>query len=353
MPIKENGLPELLRFADGSAVTGNNWEKRRQELVRILAEQVYGQMPDRPAVSWEIQKNGNGEDLGGKAEHLQANISLETPGGLFTFPLNIWLPKAVKKPPLILQISFYSQAPNRYFPLEEICDRGYGAAQLYYKDITDDNGDYSDGLAGMYPGSQGKWGKIGMWALGLMCAMDMLVAMDSIDSSRITVAGHSRLGKTALWAAANDPRFYAVHANNSGCAGAALHRRKPESAESIAAITRNFPFWFNGQFQNWIGKEADMPFDQHFLLAAVSPRRLSIANAMEDIWAHPQSEYAACTAAAQAWGMLGYATNWQPEPDFTKRTVLHNNRISWQIRPYGHYFSRYDWNCLIDFLNMQ
>jgi len=88
--------------------------------------------------------------------------------------------------------------------------------------------------------------------------------INGIDPSKITVIGHSRLGKTALLCAALDDRFYGAVSNDSGCSGAAVSLGK--KGETIADITEQFPFWFCENYMKYAGKEKEAPFDQHSFL---------------------------------------------------------------------------------------
>src|SRR5699024_8714502 len=153
-----------------------------------------------------------------------------------------------------------------YSPIEEIIDNGFGIALIYYKDIVNDNlhGDYSDGLAKLYVDENKRdpheWGKIGMWAYAGSRAMDYLLTRDDVDHKHIAVAGHSRLGKAALWCAAQDERFFMAISNNSGIEGAAI--TKHSTGERISAFLKAGSWdWFCERFKEDSGHENSLPYD--------------------------------------------------------------------------------------------
>ena len=109
------------------------------------------------------------------------------------------------------------------WPVETIVERGYALGTVYYGDIELDRHDgwktglrtafdTEDKTAGYGPD---RWGQIGVWAWGLSRVMDYLQQDADVDSERVAVLGHSRLGKTALWAGAQDERFAMVISNNT------------------------------------------------------------------------------------------------------------------------------------------
>jgi len=144
-------------------------------------------------------------------------------------------------------VNFRDDNPDRYQPTEEIIDNGFAVLTVCYKDVTSDDGDFTNGLAGvLFPdGKRGAddSGKISMWAWAASRLLDYAETLsDKLDLEKSVVCGHSRLGKTALVAAMFDSRFKFSYSNDSGCSGAALARGT--TGETVEDICDRFPFWF-------------------------------------------------------------------------------------------------------------
>ncbi|MBQ7901331.1 MAG: hypothetical protein IJ365_05140, partial [Clostridia bacterium] len=193
--------PDILKFNDGSAVTNaQEWEQRRKEIKEILMHEEYGYMPPLPKTVKGLVTNSDPKCASGHAVLESVNITFDTPKGDFTFPISFLAPNDGKKHPLIILINFRPDVYDMYFPTEEILDNGFALAVMHYNDITQDNNDLTDKLAGCFdrPTDGTGYGKIMLWAYGASRAADYLVTRPEVDSSNMAVCGHSRLGTTAL-----------------------------------------------------------------------------------------------------------------------------------------------------------
>lgn len=324
----------------------------RSEMLAILAEHIYGVTPDfKSEVSAE--KIMDTRAYGGKGHFAQYLLKATTPSGEFSYPLTLLRPITDKKVPLIVNIRFEIHKPSGTAPDEEILDRGVALAKIYYEDVAADSyDDFKKGVAPMFERPEGcrtSWGKIGMWAWAASRALDFLLTLELFDTERIAVAGHSRLGKTALWCGAQDERFKYVFSNNAGCSGDAITRGK--AGEQIAQITKNFAYWFDDKYLDYIGDGIEnMPFDQHFLMAAIAPRKLCVGAALEDEWADPMSEFLCCAAASEAWERCGGKGFIAPDRLPVPGDIFGEGDIQYHLRDGGHAMLRGDWMKYIDFL---
>ena len=340
--LAERRLPPLMRMNDGRDVqTIDDWRIRRRELLELLQREEYGETPAPPAEVRGEVLSANPDAYAGKAVQETIQLSFDAPGGRFSFPMTLAVPHDGRAYPAFVCIGFQGEVPNRYLPAEEILDAGYAIANFDYQTVTSD-GPELDGIAALYP-QEGPtaWGVIGMWAFAVSRVLDYLQQRPEIDARRCCVSGHSRLGKTALWCAAQDERFAMVVSNNSGCSGAALSRGK--IGESVEIISRVFPYWFCKNYRRWADREFEMPFDQHMLLALVAPRKLYVCSAAEDDWADPESEYLGCAAAEPAWTLYRVPGLAAPDALPEVGVPIHCGGVCYHLRAGKHFFSRTDW----------
>ena len=384
--VPSYSLTNPLTFADGRAVTqASDWLERRAEILQLFETEVYGQTPDKQ-LPMDVETFGeNPNALDGAA--IQEQVILRFGASSPDVNLLIYRPKDTIQPmPTFLGLNFHGNhtvyaAPdiriteawvrnnaelgvshnrssevgrggvaNRW-AIETIIQRGYALATVYYGDLDPDVDDgFQNGVHPLFgqTGQQRKgetWGSIGTWSWGLSRILDYLETHPNIDGSKVAVMGHSRLGKTSLWAGAQDPRFALVISNNSGCGGAALSRRR--FGETVGRINNAFPHWFCQNFNRYNGNEDQLPIDQHQLIALIAPRPVYVASAAEDLWADPKGEFLAAKYADPVYRLLGtegLPTDQMPELD---HAVM--GQIGYHIRTGGHDVTLYDWKRYLDF----
>lgn len=377
-------LPELIDAATAAAKDfPTAWRERRAELLQTFSEQMYGTYPAAP-YSAEYEELERGPSCDGKALRQQWRVTIATEHGRLPIDLIVFTPAQATAPvPCFLGLNFggnhtiaadpqilltqawvrkkdgqtegnraieaaRGSASSRW-PIEQIVDAGMGVATAYYGDIDPDMDDqFQNGVHALFPEHRAtaehpeRWGSIAAWAWGLSRLLDALEAQDmQVDARRVSVVGHSRLGKTSLWAGANDERFIAVISNDSGCGGAALSRRAV--GETVARINRAFPHWFCPNFHQYDGKEDSLPIDQHQLLALVAPRLLYVASASEDRWADPHGEFLSLYLANDVFAKLP-ATKSEQSPQANLK------RIGYHLRDGQHDITAWDWAHYIRFV---
>ena len=324
----------------------------RHDILDLLLREEYGFLPPAPTALEVEETNYDRRHCAGKAPLRELKFTAHCEFGEFSFPVQYFCPKSDKPVPCVVLLKFSESISHRYLPAEEVADLGYAVMSVCYLDISSDNNDFTNGLAGLvYPGGKrapDQCGKIGLWAWAAIRLLEYALTLPELDHSRISVAGHSRLGKTALLAGALEPRFFCAWSNNSGCSGAALARNN--TGETVAAICQKFPYWFCENYLKYAGNEENLPFDQHFLLAANAGHKVYVASAFGDRWACPENEYLSCVAASAYFERNGQKgcidLNRLPDPG----DILHEGDIGYHMRDGSHYMSREDWNLFIQFV---
>lgn len=356
-------LPDPLQFDDGREVrNARQWEKkRRPQVLEVFAQEMYGHMPARPE-GLHFSTISEETVYAGLGLRKVVRIYLDA-DQTHWFDVLIHLPKDAAGPvPMFVGLNFkgndatLDERADFRWPYELVLKAGMGVATAWRDTIEPDGKDSKiaeaegvcrDGGVRSWYNKDGDWGAISAWAWGLSRIVDYLETDEAYDTDRLAVIGHSRLGKTALWAGANDLRFDMVISNDSGCCGAAISRRK--FGETFAVIDTSFPHWFTREFDKYKGREEIFPADQHWLIALAAPRPVYVASATEDLWADPKGEWLAAKAAEPVYALFGMQglDDGMPAPDVSDG----DGRIGYHIRRGTHNILAFDWQQYISFMN--
>ncbi|MBR1576409.1 MAG: DUF4886 domain-containing protein [Bacteroidales bacterium] len=390
--VPDYTLPDALTMQDGTPVrdAAQWYGRRRPELLALFEREMYGRMPGRPeGLHFQLVSEEDGA-LGGTAVRKEIRICFDASGGHYMTVL-LYLPRQAEGPvPVVVGANFHGNTaiifdtgvslPDsaqiaRYrlykepfrgqealsWPVALLLSRGYGLATFFKGDLDPEWDDgftngvqplfYRDGQTCPDPD---QWGAIGAWAWGYSRVLDYLETDPAVDAKRVITAGHSRLAKTALWAAVADPRFAMAFPNNSGCCGAAISRRR--YGESLETMIRHYHYWYCANFAKYAADETALPFDQHELIALMAPRPVYVTSGSEDRWSDPRGEFIGAAEAARIYEFLGLPglraedgsvlgpddmpPVWQPRQ---------RGLVGYHLRQGPHALTGWDWARMLDF----
>ena len=340
--VRPYSLPDPLVMESGQRVaSAEEWLKLcRPEILKYYRDEIYGRVPENaPKVTWVVSETDAAARGGTAIMKRVVGQMGEKPNGP-KMTLTVQLPARASEPvPVLLSISFgfppagargqaaaktrprppsapgkaeaaKGRGPGGFDAVGEVLGRGWGYASLAYGEIQPDRADrWKEGVIGLTlkegqtRPAPDEWGTISAWAWGISRVIDFLETEKSVDASRIAITGASRLGKTVLWAGAQDQRVAAVFSVVSGEMGAALIRR--DWGETLDDMAQNFPWQFAGNLQKWAGRWNELPVDQHMLISLCAPRPVYVNGGLKDQWSDPKGEFLAMVAAGPVYQLLG------------------------------------------------
>jgi hypothetical protein len=384
-------LPDPLLGKDGKGITdAAAWKaSRRPEVLRDFRDLMYGHTPELP-IKLRAEVVATRKDaVDGLATRTIVKLRFFDDPKSPQIELMVYLPNKRTEPaPMFLGCSFTGNAsieddpaiplPTGWmrpqpgvvvdnhateklrgvgaaaWPIKAAIERGYGVATFYYGDVEPDHIDgWRDGirgyalkLAGRTERGPSEWGALGAWGWGLSRSLDYLETLPDVNAKQVAVLGHSRLGKAALWAGAQDERFAIVISNNSGEGGASLARRN--YGENIACSIEHASWRYCDRFRDYVDRENELPFDQHMLLGLVAPRPVYVASATKDALADPKGEFLTAVHAEpiyRLFGLRGIGTStWPPEAD---KSI--GQTIGYHLRTGSHDITKFDWEQYLGF----
>jgi hypothetical protein len=337
-------LPDPLVLKNGQRVTSPEmwFDQRRPEIVAGFEREILGSAPaNLPAVQWKIANIR--PDRCGSVDVIIKRVSGRVDNSSYPqIPVMIDMvvvtpAKAPGPVPVIMELAFDKEfqriangqiaetvsggAPGYGVNWQPVLDKGWGFAVLSPTSFqADDGSGLTEGIIGLMnkgqPRSPDDWGTLRAWAWGASRAMDYFETDQAVDPRQVGLAGHSRFGKTVLVAMAYDPRFAIAYSSSSGEGGAKLYRHIFGEQMSNLANTPLY-HWFCGNFLRYGGPRspADLPVDNHELIALAAPRPLFIgggasvgdgyADPRGDAWADTRGMFLAEVAAGPIYRLLG------------------------------------------------
>jgi len=327
-------LPDALTLNNGKKVTSAKmwWTQRRPQIVEYFDRDIYGRIPAHtPKVTWKVASTK--KETVGEVPVITKQIvghvdNSAYPAITVDIQLTLTTPANATGPvPIIMEFTFEGYPGFKMRPppppvpgvtpapswKQQLIDKGWGYALLSPTSIQADNGaGLTQGIIGLVNKGQPRklddWGTIRAWSWGGSRAMDYFETDKSVDAKQVGVEGHSRFGKTALVAMADDPRFAIAYVSSSGAGGAQLYRRNwGERLENVAAA--NEYHWMAGNFLKYAGPLTinDLPVDSHELIALCAPRPVFISGGATkgDGWADAKGMFMAAAAAGPVYRLLG------------------------------------------------
>ena len=364
-------LPPVLVAASGKrVVTAEEWHSvRRPEILSLFSHLVYGRVP-APARAIETEFEVVQTDpqfMEGRGTRKDVKIHVRNEQGEISMHVLVFVPNGVERPvPAFLKHSFNNTQskdfdasatrPGRLrngWPLGEMFERGYGFCAVYHQDLVGHNEvGFLKGIHRLfYPEGQSfpkahEWGVLSACAWGAMRAMDYLGLDEDLDHKRVAIMGHSKMGKAALWTAAQDERIALAISAQSGCAGAALWRRK--SGETLKKMVTRFPYWLCRNAWKFVEQEDDLPVDQHMLLACIAPRPVYVHSSVDATWADSRGEYLSAFHASEVYELLGKKGLASEASPKVGEPIIQSD-VGYHIREGRHSVELYDWRRFMDF----
>lgn len=354
-------LPPLLLTSQKQIVkTSSGWENsRRHEILGLFRNNVYGLLPNTYDDMQFTLTNEVPAAMGGKARLKEVQIEIWKSGKSVKIDLVIFIPNKINRPAAFLLINNRSKdntdatrmAKSEFWPAEMLIDSGYAIAAFHVSDAApDDSVTYMNGALRLYPEQldvKNGMKAIGAWAWAASRVMDYFEEQNvDVDPERIFLVGHSRGGKAALWAGAEDRRFAIVFSNNSGNSGAALSRRR--FGETIKAINDRFPHWFCNNYKKFNDNEAALPVDQHMLIALIAPKPVYVTSASKDLWADPKGSYLSLVHAQPVYALYGNHVPLPAKPPPINSPMI-RSKLGYHNREGEHNLTSYDWKNFIRF----
>lgn len=335
-------LPNPFVFLDGTPVMNReDWERRRKEMIAMVLHYQFGHAPPLPAPKMIDAKNlSESVALDGQAVKREVLLRFG-PDRAVSLSLRIHAPKDREGPFPVIVHNSRGLAEGMYNVedsiVADLVRRGYMLVSYQRTDLHPDwakdpeakkqrdRGDASRA----YP--EYDWGCLRIWAWGGSVTLNWLSTLPEVDMTRIVCTGHSRGGQTAALMGMVDERVALVAPNAGGSITTGCHRFGNKARSIKLKMNSSNAYWFHSNLIPFGDQETRLPFDLHFIKAAIAPRAWFNANGLGDTL-NVQGSMITWRAAREVYDWLGV-----------------KERCGQWYREGGHDQGALDWKALADF----
>ena len=376
----------------GRVTSAKQWmNEERPKVIKFLEEEYYGKLPPRPQkIEFKLVEESDNA-LNGTAMRRQYKIISTDVNGSHTFNVLMYYPKyASKENPVpafiycnyggnhttIAEKEILFPEPDAWLsnnpackikdhkahdyqrgthahrhPYKETIARGYAVATFTYNELYPDTETFFMPEKSIYKIFDRNTldtyiRSIPAWAWGNCRVLDLLETLPFIDRHHVGVAGHSRIGKTAMLTGAYDTRF-ALAVSNSSCEGGAAMARR-DYGETFGFAAYHFRCWYQPKMKYYAQNIDKLPVDAQHFLAAMAPRMVYVLAGTKDHWADPKGEILSTIEAGKIYKLFG-SKKMPTLDDLRVCKPFIGDGFGFVLYDGPHQIDLYNWNCIMDF----
>lgn len=303
--FRYGALPPILNFENGTAVTPSTWPARRAEILSSFQALDWGTFPARSPSIASTEVLNTTQERGVEVTWHRVTYATPSPRGC---PTEVEILRPLLCTPSNPCPAFLSSKEHRRWTVV--------AVSREYVGVSFNGGDNGcntpqcDKLDGTrcfqlaYPNST--FQLLARRAFLASLVLDFVVSsLGFVNPTQVGITGHSRNGKSSLFAGAYDTRFAAVVDSSSGANGIYTYRLGGGEAQAETPASGWPGPWYLPSFRQFDGREHELPLDAHTILGLLAPRPVLLAMATHDSVGSFHNVEASAQEGAKVYDFLG------------------------------------------------